>query len=208
MSREGLPNLPVFPLPGVVLFPRIVLPLHIFEPRYRTMLAEVLDGHGLIAMAFAEPQGHPDDEETWAISSVVGVGKVATYKTNEDGTSDVILLGQGRAKVDQWIDGKPFRVASVASLADVKPRSHVLRDRLKAELERHLASIFQAQGSREELEKLTPVFARDRDVGFLADFLAYRFLRDGRERQEILEELDVEKRIETLRDFLSLRGLI
>jgi Lon protease-like protein len=208
VTRGTISCVPVFPLPGVVLFPRIVLPLHIFEPRYRAMLTEVLDGHGTIAMAFAEPRAHLDDEGTWEISTVVGLGKVATYKKNDDGTSDVILLGERRAEVDEWLDGKPFRTAKVAFLSDRKPRSHVLRDRLKAELERHLATILSTHGSREELERLTPVFARDRDVGFLADFLAYRFLRDGRERQRILEELDVEKRIELLRDLLSMRGML
>ena len=145
--------------------------------------------------------------ETRVIKSM-GVGKVATYKKNEDGTSDVVLSGESRARVEDWLEGKPYRTARVSTLADVKPRSLVVRDRLKQELGRHLTSILSNHGSREELETLLPVFSRDRDVGFLADFLAYRFLRDPRERQRLLEELDVEKRVELLRDFLSLRGLI
>ncbi len=202
------PNLPVFPLPGVVLFPRTVLPLHIFELRYRLMLSEVLDSHGLIAMARATPEGELDDDSRWKISEVVGVGRVADYRKNEDGTSEIALLGEARARVIEWREGKPFRLAKVAFLKDVKIRSTVLRDRLKAELVSHLLTLLDRNGPLEEKERLTQAFARETDVGFLADFISFRFLNDPDDRQVMLEEIDVAKRVGHLRDFLSLRGLI
>ncbi|MBI4600360.1 MAG: LON peptidase substrate-binding domain-containing protein [Planctomycetes bacterium] len=200
--------LPVFPLPSVVLYPRVSLGLHIFEPRYRAMLSEVLDGHGRIAMANAVPGADPDDESAWTIATVVGVGAVASYNRRPDGTSDVFLVGESRARVDEWVDGKPFRRVRVTLLADASPRSQVARDRLKAELEGHLKTILLRRGPRDQAEQLLRRLAREREVGFLADFVAHHFLRDLREKQALLEELDVERRVERLREMLATRGLI
>jgi len=200
--------LPVFPLPGMVLFPRVVVPLHIFEPRYRQMLREILDSHGRVAMALAVPGGDVDHEATWEISPTVGVGKVLTYRKNDDGTSDILLVGDVRGRVETWREGKPYRTATIRSIEDEKPKLLSARDRLRAELRGHLATLLSRHFVSDDATEITQTFAREQDIGFLCDFLAYRFLKDPRERQSILEETNIERRAELLREHLATRELI
>ena len=68
-------------MPNVVLYPRIILPLHIFEPRYRLMLAQVLDSHGRIAMALTEEV--EEDEGGVRVNPVMGVGQVISYEKRQ-----------------------------------------------------------------------------------------------------------------------------
>src|SRR5687767_10804602 len=87
----ALEELPLFPLPKVVLFPRALLPLHIFEPRYQTMLRDCLETHRAMAVVLiADPHaldahGHPP------ISTVASVGTVVEHQPLEDGRSNILL---------------------------------------------------------------------------------------------------------------------
>lgn len=202
VTYKGESYIPVFPLPNVVLYPRILQPLHIFEPRYRLMLSEVLDSHGRIAMALTRRVAGDEPPEVY---SVMGVGHVTTYEARPDGTSNIFLLGELRAVATDWNDGPHYRRARLEPLREVPPPSTSSRDQLRRELKDWLTRLTEGWDESGDFKKLQQVFSRQDDVGFLVDFLAYHFLEEPRDRQALLEELEVEKRAESLRKSLDSR---
>ena len=106
MKSSNHRPIPIFPLPSVVLFPRIVQPLHIFEPRYLEMLTEALDNQGRIAMALLKPGFESNYFGSPEIHPVVSVGSIITYEARDDGTYDVVLLGDKRARLEREVGGK------------------------------------------------------------------------------------------------------
>ena len=104
-------RVPIFPLPGAILFPRSQLPLHIFEPRYREMVRDAIDGAGRIAMI----QPHRLDDDNQAPLFGVGcVGEVVGIEELEDGRFNIVLLGSNRFRLlkEAEIDA-PYRCAEV-----------------------------------------------------------------------------------------------
>jgi len=104
--------LPIFPLPNCVLLPHATIPLHIFEPRYRVMVADVLDDRRLIAMATFQGEawklnykGNPPVRQT------VCVGYIVRHNELEDGRYNILLQGVCRARVAQEVPNEPYRKA-------------------------------------------------------------------------------------------------
>lgn len=89
-------RVPVFPLPGAILFPRSQLPLHIFEPRYRDMVRDAIDGAGQIAMV----QPHRlDDDNKASLYGVGCVGEIVGVEELDDGRFNIVLLGSSRFRL-------------------------------------------------------------------------------------------------------------
>src|ERR1700722_17366493 len=106
-------RVPLFPLPNIVLFPGAILPLHIFEPRYKRMTADVIGGQGLVAMALLRSGWEKDNYSRAAIDPVVCVGKVVASEKLADGKFNFLLQGQWRGIVSsESIAGgeTPYRV--------------------------------------------------------------------------------------------------
>lgn len=106
---------PLFPLPNVVLFPQAILPLHIFEPRYRQMTADALAGEQLIAMALTtgDPGLLPP------LYQVVGLGKIIAHQRLDDGRYHLVLRGLSRARIEREIaSDRMYRVAELQLLDD------------------------------------------------------------------------------------------
>ncbi len=207
MKVLGGRPIPLFPLPSIVLYPRIVQPLHVFEPRYRQMFSDVLDSHGKIAMALLKPGYEEEYHGSPAIHAVVGVGSIATYQTRDDGTSDLILLGECRATIVE--ESKPddkrlYRQASLVHLRERQPHDIEEREKLRERLERWLRySVKELEGKKESLESLQDQFKKESDLGFLVDFLAFHFIKDHAIQQLLMEELSVAKRGERLLEELG-----
>jgi uncharacterized protein len=104
---------PVFPLPGVVLFPRTVLPLHIFEPRYRTMIHDAVAGEGLVAMALLKPGWEASYEGSPPIHPVGTVGRVEDLEPLSDGRFLLRLVGVARVAFGAAERTAPYRVLRV-----------------------------------------------------------------------------------------------
>src|SRR4051794_27863830 len=112
---------PLFPLPNVVLFPRAVLPLHIFEERYRAMSRDVLlnSGEKYIAMALLKPGWERDYYSRAAIEPIVCVGRILTHEQLADGKYNFLLEGVARARIDQEIATETlYRVADLERLEE------------------------------------------------------------------------------------------
>ena len=94
-------RVPIFPLAGAILFPRSQLPLHIFEPRYRDMVRDAIDGGGQIAMI--QPQ-RPDDDNEAPLFAVGCVGELVGVEELEDGRFNIVLLGSHRFRLVREVD--------------------------------------------------------------------------------------------------------
>jgi Lon protease-like protein len=120
-DAPDLSSVPLFPLPGVVLFPRAVLPLHIFEERYKTMMADALRGERQIAMALLRPGWERDYHGKPAIDPVVCVGKILSHERLPDGKYNLLLQGQARARIVRENDSDtPYRLAELEALAETE----------------------------------------------------------------------------------------
>ncbi len=115
MSRR----IPLFPLPGVVLLPGTILPLHIFEPRYRAMVADALEGNRMIGMAMLKP-GWESAEASPAVHEVGGAGEIIESEQLEDGRYNILLEGRFRYRIlKEELPAAPYRTASVEEIASI-----------------------------------------------------------------------------------------
>ncbi len=103
----------IFPLPNVVLFPEVDLPLHIFEPRYREMVRDAMDGDRLIGMVLLKGDRREDPSGGAAVYPVGCVGRIEKFEQLEDGRSNLVLRGKRRFEISDEVAGKAYRRAHV-----------------------------------------------------------------------------------------------
>jgi Lon protease-like protein len=116
-------RVPVFPLPNVVFFPKTYLPLHIFEPRYRRMVADAATACQCIAMALLKEGWEPEYYGNPPIYPIVCVGRLVSVQSLPDGRSNILLQALERAEVQAEHFEKPYREATIA----VRPLSAELQ---------------------------------------------------------------------------------
>ncbi len=137
-------RIPIFPLPGAILFPRSQLPLHIFEPRYREMVRDAIDGGGRIGMI----QPHRVDDDNQAPLYAVGcLGEVVSIEELDDGRFNIVLLGTNRFRYVRDVDiDTSYRCAEVdiSAFDDEEPDALSLAER--AEVEREARRLGDAMG--------------------------------------------------------------
>jgi len=183
----ALNAMPIFPLPGVVLFPGALLPLHIFEPRYRTMLADCLATSRCMAMAYVLVDGDRVEVEAEPkIARVAGAGLVVHHEALADGRSNIVLQGRARVALDELPFAAPYRRARARVLDDIEtPVSAVDRSALLA-----VATAFAAAVRQTEF-----VVPSGNGPGAVADLCAHQLIVDAQVRQRVLEELDAGTRV-------------
>ena len=119
VPSPGLELVPLFPLPNVVLFPRAVLPLHVFEERYKAMTADALRGGRRVAMALLRPGWEKDYYSMPAIDPIVCVGQILAHEKLADGKYNFLLQGLYRARVTrERKTEKQYRIADVEPLRE------------------------------------------------------------------------------------------
>lgn len=184
--HPALDAMPIFPLPGVVLFPRAILPLHIFEPRYRAMLADAMASHKCMAMALVGEGGgsHPP------IARVAGAGLVVRLEPLPDGRSNLLLHGRARVELEELPFEAPYRRARARILTEVG--TDVGEAHRAALLAAATAFVVEARHHDVEIDFALPEGA---DASAIADLTAHHLLLDVRARQQALEELDVGARV-------------
>lgn len=193
-ERLELPDpVPVFPLPNVVLFPHLGLPLHIFEPRYKAMVEQALVGDRLLAMALLVPGASDADSDRPAIFDTVCIGRITAEERLEDGRFNLILHGITRAAIVEEVDtDTPWRQLRVETFVDAySPEPLFNRDDRRRELLREFRAHFPKHEGDSVCHQLEDA---DFPLGILCDILASASLLSPTARQELLAELDVDLR--------------
>lgn len=182
-------------LPGVTLFPNALLPLFIFEPRYQAMLEDALHKDRMLAMAM------PLDPEEKHTEPIAGAGLVRACIRNADGTSNLILQGVGRVRFTGWEQEEPYRIARIEPLKSL--RGLELDEEEPAEVALQLTQLhalcsrFKEQGV-ELPSQFETYLSQITNVGVITDLVASTLVADPAVRQELLEELEIPKRLARL----------
>ena len=195
------PVIPVFPLPNVVLFPNVFLPLHIFEPRYRAMVADALAGDRIIGMILLKPGFEADYEGRPPIYSVGCAGVITHAEAQPDGRYNIVLRGLEKYRIVGEDASKPYRLANIEVLSEITPEAD------KAELRRHrqrLEALLAAAVERARSEPRFPPAVPDED---LVNALAQYIELDPLERQALLERDGVLARCRGLVELLEMKTL-
>ena len=189
-------EIPIFPLPDLVFFPHTVLPLHIFEPRYRKMIADCLKGDRRLAVVMLRSGWEEDYEGAPPVHSVAGAGEIIKCERLDEGRYNILLRGRSRIRIEEELpSGKPYRVVRATVIRDVEPPGGA------ASLAPGLESLVSAYlRLLETLGKKDSGF-RDKGAepappGALIDRIASVAVPDPRIRQRLLETLDLQDRLQ------------
>ena len=196
----------LFPLPNLVLFPHVLQPLHIFEPRYREMLEDALAGDHLIAMAVLAPGWESDYEGRPPVHPVACLGRVATHVALDDGRYNVLVAGLARVALgEELAPTTSFRRAPATVCVERYPAKYLSE---RESLQRRLFTSFRSAlpGTAEAQAPLSQLLGHEVDLGVLTDIVAYTLDLDTVRKAELLAQLDVRKRAKWLLEHLAERG--
>jgi Lon protease-like protein len=184
----------LFPLPNFVLFPCVIHPLHIFEPRYRQMTADALEDDRLIAMALLRPGWEADYDQRPPVHPVVCLGKVVSNQRLDDGRYNILLQGVSRARIlEEFQTDRLYRVARVELLSSQEnPAAHEDR-RLRRRLAKRIPRWFGAHPQL--IEQFQKLLESGLALGALSDVMTFALPLEPACKQELLEELSIERRV-------------
>ena len=200
-----LEHLGIFPLPEGQLFPHALLPLHVFEPRYRALTRDCLATPGkLMAVAMLEPGFEEHYEGRPPVKAICGVGEILQSHTFPDGRYDILLRGIARVRiVEELPPHQPYRLVRAVPLVDhvePGPALRVAHQALLALCDR-LAAALPSGG-----DTLRAVARQESEPGPASDLIASALLTEAEERQQVLELVDVAQRLD--RVSTSIAGLV
>ena len=185
----------LFPLPEVVFFPHAVLPLHIFEPRYRQMTEEALASDRLIAMVQTSPGSDREGGDDPPVESIACIGKVFDFRRLPDGRFNLLLVGLKRVRILRELPrDRLYRRAEVELLEDVY--SEDVLDSLRSELIE--AYRCAASGSKTLDDELSSLFDRPLPLGVVTDLMGHSLGLPPSVKQSFLAETRVETRARRL----------
>jgi len=198
----ALSALPLFPLP-TVLFPGALMPLHIFEPRYRAMVRDALESHRALAVVLVtdpealDAHGHPQ------IARVAGAGVIVDHTELPSGRFNILVRGRARVQLEELPFGdKPYRLARATVLTPLS--SEATPSELSALIS--AATAFTARVRERDASFEFPL-PRDAAAAVIADLCAHHLVLDARERQLCLETLEVGPRVRRVAEALALQRL-
>jgi uncharacterized protein len=204
-GRSG--TLPLFPLESVVLFPKVRVPLHVFEPRYRQMMESALRGDRMLGMATVPPEHRERMGEAPPLFATGCAGTIETFERLPDGRFHLVLLGTSRFHIARELapeEGRLFRVAEVEWLADPEPAREdagaldAARGRVVAAMRELLA---RAGRSADDLavDPLAPL-----DAATFTNTVCQMIAFPAEEKQSLLEADGVARRLDALDGLLQL----
>lgn len=194
----------LFPLPNLVLFPHVMQPLHIFEPRYRDLLEEALDDDLLLAMAVLTPGWEQDYEGRPPVFPVACLGRVTAHHHLENGAYNLLLSGLRRVRLAEELPpSKTFREAKAIVEEDCYPSGQAaactsLHRQLRAAFLRVIDNVPQV------MEQLDQLLGSDIPLGALTDIISYMVDIGQDAKLGLLSELNVHRRAERLLELLAI----
>jgi len=199
-AATALRELPLVALRETVIFPEMIVPLQVGREKSVAALNAAVDGGGPIALVTqrqAEQEEIDDPSELYAIGTLAKIAQVVQL---QDGTVRAIVQGQGRIRVHGFVQTSPYLAARVEELTDASPAGveiQALIRSVQAQIEQYVAN-----GAPVPPE--AAVAARNiTEPGLLADMVAYSPDMSTEQRQELLETIDVEKRLRLVSGFLA-----
>lgn len=194
---QALQRLPIFPLPGIVLFPNALLPLHIFEERYRKMARDVLDSSRHLGVAFLTSAKDELSPDRPAVRPVMGVGEIVLAHELPDGRFNVLVRGRARVHLDEeLVTDEPYRVISASLRKDLP----VLDPEALQDADQALRALVNrlAESVAEGGELLRQIVLTQPEPADLVDVLAAALIAEAPKRQRLLETRNVLRRFETV----------
>ncbi|MBY0325986.1 MAG: LON peptidase substrate-binding domain-containing protein [Gemmataceae bacterium] len=191
----------LFPLPNVVLFPRVIQPLHIFEPRYKQMVEDALEDNRLIALCLLQPTAGLGGS-TSPIYPDICIGQILQEERLPDGRFNLLLQGVSRAKIIKEVNnGKLYRTAKVEILHDVPNSSVENEDRMRTRLVKRMTKWFTQQPSaKEQLDRLVN---SDLSLGNLCDVFSFALPLSVDMKILLLQLVNVEDRASLLLEVIE-----
>jgi Lon protease-like protein len=197
LSRVGL-----FPLPNVVLFPAQLLALHVFEPRYRRLIRDVIARQLTLALPRLKPGFDASYYGAPPVFELCGVGEISEYSELPDGCFNIVVRGLGRVRLLEELRSQPYRVARAEVPLELPAEAGVAKV-LRSELAKQVRRVARhLPGPAQQLSALS-----DTDLGASADIVAGALIEDPHLRQQLLEELDPCRRSSWLIAHLHARAL-
>jgi uncharacterized protein len=200
MTTETLTRLSIFPLAGALLFPRMHLPLHIFEPRYRALVSDSLSRDRRIALIQPRRDARGGTGEKPPLFRMGCVGKIAEVEALDDGRYNLVLEGLARFRLVRELDvTTPFRQVEAELLEEGEDQSFGIADR--ASLEAESRRFADAQGYAVDWEAVSRL-----DDEALVNGIAQIAPFDGAAKQALLEAPDLAARAELIVQLMQFFG--
>ncbi len=188
-------EVPIMVLPGALLFPHALLPLYIFEERYREMLAHSLAGSRMFCVALVKP-GVEDAADADDFFHVAGIGLIRACVGKEDGTANLILQGLARVRFTGFAQVEPFRIARIAAVPSEE--GNVVETEALGAKVLELCERFKERGVQIPHQMIQLA-----NLDMLADLVAHTFIGNPFQRQKLMEEPLVPARLRLLIKYLN-----
>jgi Lon protease-like protein len=191
---------PIFPLPEVTFFPHTLLPLHVFEARYRLLVIDALERDRRLAVVKLQPGYEARYAGKPAVHPVAGLGEIVSCERLANGRYNILLRGECRVRLEQELPSDTlYRVLRARRLADTEPSGEVAPAlaRIRASCRALLSALARPA------DLLDTALADGQAPGVVADRVAAAVLPDPDQRQALLETLDVGARVARLADALE-----
>jgi Lon protease-like protein len=188
---------PIFPLPDVTFFPHTVLPLHVFEARYRAMVIDILARDRRLAVVRLRPGYEASYAGKPAVHPVAGLGEIVSCERLATGRYNILLRGECRVRLEQELPSDTlYRVVRARRLPDTEPAGDAAPAlaRIRAACRMLLSTLARPA------DLLDTALAEGQDPGVIADRVAAAVLPDADLRQSLLETLDAAARVTRVAD--------
>lgn len=196
-DRRQLSDLAIFPLPDAVLLPGALLPLHVFEQRYRDMVRDVLADDRLLGIARLRPGYEADYYGRPPVYDTCGVGVIVADEALDDGRYNILVRGLGRARIEEELAvATSYRRVRARVLPDGRSRRPEVVSATFDQLIALCGRLADAIG--DDAEPLCDLMSHAASPAACADLLGAALMRDPDERQRLLETLDPADRLEAV----------
>ena len=188
---------PIFPLPDVVFFPKTLLPLHIFEPRYRQMIRDVLAGERLVAITLLQEGWEHHQEQESPFHSIGTLAYIEEVEPLEDGKSNILLNGLVKVHITELPKTAPYRHGAMRIIQDTAERWQINQER-----ERLLQRFRRIAELAWENFPIRDIEQADMSLETLVNLMATWLPIPLNEKQKLLEIDNIVLRSEIVREFL------
>ena len=187
-------TVPVMTLPDTVFFPQALLPLHIFEPRYRAMLRDVLASNRLFAVAHLDAARHEESDLIEPLHHIASIGIIRACQKGDNDTSNLLLQGICRVEIKAIVREEPYRIIAVQPITTTAGTHQSELEVLRLEVMR-LLNVRRRLGNPAP-KGMTQFLESIEDIDTFADIAVFNLCEDSALKQQLLETLETRRRLQ------------